>query len=344
MERDNAVDLQSLILRQAFGYAESKGVLRSAVKRTARDFDRWSHSDGQIGERDEDHVAIGISQAVNGKKDAHRIAVYVQDSKMLKSKLLSEIGALVGGGAEIDIVETGIVRALSWHTEAVSPMRLGCSVGHQAGGVGTVGCFVKDLDDDAICILTNRHVLQNATAELPNGQVFQPGGAAGRPIAVLKEWKDLEFGPQGRNQVDCAIATIATGFIDFDPRQVCDNVGAVIAPDLSKIAAAASLNETVSKVGQATRFTKGAVIDTDVMNLKVIYDGQSAMFDHQIAVTGLGNKAFARSGDSGSLVLNGQHEPVGLLFAASAGGGNGKGIAYANPIKTVLELMRVEIN
>jgi hypothetical protein len=47
---------------------------------------------------------------------------------------------------------------------------------------------------------------------------------------------------------------------------------------------------------------------------------------------------FSRGGDSGSLVVDGNHQAVGLLFS-----GNDINVTYASPIDAVLHALRVEL-
>ena len=49
-------------------------------------------------------------------------------------------------------------------------------------------------------------------------------------------------------------------------------------------------------------------------------------------------------GDSGSLIVGADRRAVALLFAGSdQGGANGQGLAYANPIQSVLDALSLEL-
>ena len=53
---------------------------------------------------------------------------------------------------------------------------------------------------------------------------------------------------------------------------------------------------------------------------------------------------FSQGGDSGSLIVDADRRAVGLLFAGSdQGGSNGKGLTYANPLRAVLEALKVDL-
>ncbi len=67
-------------------------------------------------------------------------------------------------------------------------------------------------------------------------------------------------------------------------------------------------------------------------------------FDNQIEIEGAGSGAFSEGGDSGSLVVDADLKGVGLLFAGGEqGGSNGKGLTYANPLKNVLDALKVNL-
>ncbi|WP_277207504.1 hypothetical protein [Isoptericola croceus] len=67
-------------------------------------------------------------------------------------------------------------------------------------------------------------------------------------------------------------------------------------------------------------------------------------FDDQIEVESTGDGPFSRGGDSGSLVYRADDVALGLLFAGSeTGGEGGSGLAYVNPIDTVLGAFGVRL-
>ena len=79
-------------------------------------------------------------------------------------------------------------------------------------------------------------------------------------------------------------------------------------------------------------------------NIVVSYDIGNLRFDNQIEVEGTGTKAFSDGGDSGSLIFDEGNLGVGLLFAGGdSGGSNDKGLTYANPLKAVLDALKVNL-
>jgi hypothetical protein len=124
-------------------------------------------------------------------------------------------------------------------TGKVRPPRQGCSISNlndtENGGkvAGTLGCFVTDLTDKKICLLSCNHVI----ARLNQGQdgkdpIIQPGGLDGgvreeNAIAILKRFAPLVNG----TEVDAAIATLdnQTPSKGYTP-EVMDDLMAPISP------------------------------------------------------------------------------------------------------------------
>ena len=66
-------------------------------------------------------------------------------------------------------------------------------------------------------------------------------------------------------------------------------------------------------------------------------------FDSQVEIEGADSGPFSQGGDSGSLIVDAGHRAVALLFAGSdLGGSNGQGLTYANPIRAVLDALKVD--
>jgi hypothetical protein len=77
--------------------------------------------------------------------------------------------------------------------------------------------------------------------------------------------------------------------------------------------------------------------------VSVQYERAVHVFDDQVEIEGL-DGGFSGGGDSGSVVWrSSDRAPLGLLFAGSeAGGRNGGGVTFANPLSTVLELLDLQ--
>jgi len=101
---------------------------------------------------------------------------------------------------------------------------------------------------------------------------------------------------------------------------------------------------TVAKVGRTTGTTHGRVTAFELDHLIVGYDVGNIRFDDQIEIEAAGDEPFSDGGDSGSLIVDDQRCGVALLFAGSdQGGTNGRGLTYANPLRTVLNQLRVDL-
>jgi hypothetical protein len=79
-------------------------------------------------------------------------------------------------------------------------------------------------------------------------------------------------------------------------------------------------------------------------NVIVAYDMGDVKFDNQIEIEGTGDGAFSDGGDSGSLIVDDGMQGVALLFSGSdQGGANGHGLTYANPLRQVLDELKVDL-
>jgi len=127
---------------------------------------------------------------------------------------------------------------------------------------------------------------------------------------------------QATNTVDCAIGyPLDEADIDFE----IPVIGRLI-PEVVE----AAIGMQLQKFGRTTRYTTDKVIALGA-SLSVNYGVGVAMFERQIVAGPM-----SAGGDSGSLVLDMQNRPVGLLFAGS------DQITIMNPIQLVLDALEVE--
>jgi hypothetical protein len=295
-----------------------------------------------------DGIALGVAKV---KKQEYRLAVRLQRTGPLVSAMTQEISKLAKG--ELDVQHIGTIVKFQGPTSPAfyrrrrRPLRIGSSIGDvpPAGFVaaGTLGCFVvRRTAPFFIGMLTNNHVIASENANAIGSPVAQPGTLDGG------EFPDDEVGELGKvirlrknatNFVDAAVGDVLEE-VEFDTRTIGnlgDLQGQVLVSDLPDRA-------TVQKVGRTTGQTKGRITAFDVDNVRVEYDMGVLRFDNQIEIEGTGNRAFSDSGDSGSLIVDDQLRAVGLLFAGGdEGGSNGKGLTYANPIDSVLDALKVDL-
>ena len=92
----------------------------------------------------------------------------------------------------------------------------------------------------------------------------------------------------------------------------------------------------VQKAGRTTGYTKGKVTAIGLRGVAVQYGaGMVCRFDQQMEVIS-DDGLFSNGGDSGSLVVDMDNNPVGLLFA---GGGNR---TIINPIGPVMKRFNIK--
>jgi len=263
---------------------------------------------------------------------------------------------------EIDVVESGIIRALGAqdvYTDRVRPAPGGVSVGHESISAGTLGCWVNYKDRKVM--LSNNHVLSNSNDAKIGDAILQPGPYDGGSnpqdqlgyltdfvkIHFLGEDSDCPFSKAvafsfnklskllkrktriqaivphaDSNLVDCAIA---------DPLNANDIKDEIL--EIGKIHGVIEdpfVSMPVQKTGRTTGHTTGEIIQTDVV-VQVQYGsfGQIAVFQDQLMAGQM-----SAGGDSGSLVVSGD-KAVALLFAGS------DSTTIMSPIKYVMDALNI---
>lgn len=289
-------------------------------------------------------AGYGFKEVKGVKTDQEAIIVLVTkklphehlaDHELVPKNVNSMVTDVIEVG-ELKALEVEMLEPLQSRTEKVRPAPPGVSIGHYLITAGTFGAVVYDSSTEQPMILSNNHVLANATngndqrASIKD-RIYQPGpvdfvhvdlGYADRQyiIACLKRFVNLVDYP-AINVVDCAIG---------EPLE-----NSMIIPDILEIGLVQGvttpvLNMEVKKSGRTTGLTFGQIIVLDAMVDVQYGPGRILRFDHQIITTNMSSP-----GDSGSLLLDVNNLAVGLLFA-------GSNIATIhNPIQDVLELLSV---
>ena len=262
------------------------------------------------------------------------VRVYVREKVAISGLLHRERIPRMVNGLPTDVIVGG---DLSAH---VRPTYCGMSIGHHRITAGTLGCLVKQHSQvsDDICILSNNHVLANATDSPTDGPIasrgdciLEPGpkdgGDPNDPIAHLEDWEALDFSG-APNHIDAAIARLRRA---EDALPEIAHIGRVRPEALDVV-----LSAPVRKHGRTSLHTVGKIVDI-AADVIIRYGDRAAQFVDQLAMTGA-DGLFSTQGDSGSLVIDADSmRPVGLLFA---GGGNQ---SFANPIKLVLARFHASI-
>ncbi len=240
-----------------------------------------------------------------------------------------EVGHLVAGGE----APAEPLRAVDAQTLAsrVRPVRPGYSVGHPKVTAGTIGAGCYDIAPlpgmpPRYYVLSNNHVLANSNDAQIGDPVYQPGvfdgGGPADAIGRLARYVPIRFDGTC-NYVDAAIAEVPFDTIDRD---------IYWSGYPTTAATAAAVGQLVKKTGRTTHFTTGRVTAVNA-TVNVGYGGgKVARFCNQIITT-----TMSAGGDSGSLVLDWENRPVGLLFAGSAVA------TILNPIATVQVALGVRL-
>ena len=286
---------------------------------------------------------LGVTE---GKK-GYRLAVRLQDRALEKSALVAEISAQAKG--EVDVRYVGKIRARRsghpWYRSKQRPLLLGTSVGFVGADdyvmAGTLGCFVRKGNSNALYILSNNHVLADENRYKKGGAILQPGeldGGTRRSSWVAKLSDYVALDGKGTNYVDCAIAKLRPG-IQADTATL-KGIGTLTGLRSHNLDA----KDHVHKVGRTTGVRHGRVTAVELDDVSIEYDMGDVSFDDQIEIEGAGDRSFDESGDSGSLIVDDDGKAAALLFAGGDHGGrNGQGVTYANPIRAVLSALKIKI-
>jgi hypothetical protein len=215
------------------------------------------------------------------------------------------------------------------------PAPIGVSTGNAGEcSSGTIGARVTN--GNSVFALSNNHVYALENNAPRGGNVLQPGrydtGCSvdqNDVIGTLRDFEPLDFSGAA-NAMDAAIAVSSTDALgNATP---ADGYGTP-----KSATAQAKLGDQVLKYGRTTGQTQGEITGING-SVKVGYGSGMALFTGQIIVES--NKPFIKAGDSGSLLVNSNLNPVGLLFA---GNRSGK-FAVANHIDPILTRFGVRID
>lgn len=297
-------------------------------------------------------VGVGLGHKIKDGQQSTTPTVMVLVSEKLPEQMLDsrdkvsktvdsaptdvlEVGHLFAGGdggrlASGPVAPLQAVDAQTLATR-IRPVRPGYSVGHPKVTAGTIGAGCYDLrplpgKPPKYYILSNNHVLANSNDASLGDPIYQPGtfdgGGPADAIGRLARYVPIKF-DGSCNYVDAAIAEVPFDTID---RDIYWNGYPTTA------AVAATVGMLVKKTGRTTHFTTGRVTALNA-TVNVGYGGgKVAKFCNQIITSDM-----SAGGDSGSLVLDWQNRPVGLLFAGSSVA------TILNPIATVQVSLGVRV-
>lgn len=310
-------------------------------------------------------VGLGYKEKGQERTDKLSVVVFVTEKVPKKELMTTQLVPRKVGDVETDVIEVGEIRLLGVRTSRLRPAQPGMSIGHYKVTAGTFGAVVKDARSGELLILSNNHVLANATngwdgRAKPGDPILQPGvHDGGKPdsdvIANLERFVPVTLESQEATcPISQRIARTQNVFVhlvrpNYDVRFVkrsnwSNTVDCAVArpvsedvirPEILEVGlvrgvAEVKLGETLKKSGRTTGLTRGPVTAISA-TLRVDMGARNyALFSDQV-VAQLGSQG----GDSGSLVLNSNNEAVGLLFAGS------DRVTVVNRIQNVLEQLSV---
>ncbi|MCL6638427.1 MAG: hypothetical protein K6T80_01935 [Firmicutes bacterium] len=127
-------------------------------------------------------VGIGYKQVRGEETGRPAYIVYVEKKVPPGGLSRGQVVPEQIDGLDVDVVEIGVVRMLgNIRTRRERPCQPGMSVGHYQTTAGTLGALVKDKKTGELMVLSNNHVLANAStvqrARAKQGDpILQPGG------------------------------------------------------------------------------------------------------------------------------------------------------------------------
>ena len=289
----------------------------------------------------------GASDSSSGEPGMPALTLYVAEPTSVdraKAAIVSAMGvrAVASDNVPVNIVVTGVIDAQP-HRFRLRPAPGGVSVGHFRITAGTIGCLALGRSaprNSRLMILSNNHVLANSNGGVFNDCIVQPGPIDGGrcpqdQVAVLERFVPINFSG-GVNFVDCATGWAWPERVRRELVYLSGGVPAYFR--ISNALVAPALGMMVGKSGRTTQLTQGRITGLGA-TINVNYGGgRIALFQDQIAITGVSG-AFSAGGDSGSSIWtwNQQRNPVGLLFA----GGNN--ITFANQMRRVVVALDINL-
>lgn len=309
-------------------------------------------------------VGVGYKQVGLTRTEKPAIIVFVEKKLPVAELKRSKILPQKINGLETDVIEIGRVRLLE-RVMKMRPAFPGSSIGHYKVSAGTFGVVVKDKKSGEKLILSNNHILANASnggdgRANPGDAILQPGpydgGTQSDKIAELVRFVPLIRTAQPSDcPVAAGVANIGNRFIKLvrpayemrfykysSTTNIVDCAVAkpvndkLIGEDIVELGAVSGVgvaqeNMWVQKSGRTTGVTSGQVTAMGVTIKVSLSDEESGWFSDQVVAD-----LFCQPGDSGSLIIDKENKAVGLLFAGS------DSHCIFNRIQNVINLLEIE--
>ena len=222
-------------------------------------------------------------------------------------------------GCPVDVIETGGMQPRSAFLEPACRLRPGNSISPISGGLGTIGCLVKErlpvyrwkevyrtLPQSDFLILSCNHVIADYNRAIPGDTLIHPGiRGSGTLCAYFLRQVPLVAFPDV-NEIDAAVAK---PLIPVSPNRQ----GLGVPQKLGR----AKVGDEVFMTGATSGHTQGTVTDIDAFVRGEFGPLGRADFVHSIATTNMADR-----GDSGSVIVKkdpnvggSQLVAVGMLYA-----------------------------
>lgn len=319
----------------------------------------------------ENVVGVGRGPKTRGGLRTSEDCIVVLVKKKLPENVLcaQEIVPTTVRGVPTDVVEVGELRFLASRRGRMRPARPGVSIGHGKITAGTFGAVVWDRRTGQPLILSNNHVLANATSgrdgrARQGDPILQPGVVDGGTverdrIAVLDRFVPVHMlgrvppclvSRSAERAVNNWLRLTGTSVrVEIVTRPLFGRVNTVdvalarpvdphvVDPGILELGYVKGVTEpkvgtVVLKSGRTTGVTQSEITVIDA-TVTIVYSGNTtATFRDQFLTSSM-----ADGGDSGSLLVDSEMRAVGLLFA-----GSDKSTIY-NKMTNVLEALDVSL-
>lgn len=316
--------------------------------------------------RVESRLAVGYSQKSDGE---YQLELRVQKGRGAAYRKAQKFKEQAKKEANIEIIPRVYIPSQNDITDKPRPplartgrpLHLGLSIGHQDGGVGTLGAFVSDARDRD-CILSNNHVLALMNQARNGAPIYQPGNPDRWPLTsedeIAKLSRFIIVVKSKRNLVDAALAVIGKDIderdIEHDSNRIPRGLGYPMegrmiseADPPESVLELLKKDTPVCKIGRTTGYTEGTIGAVALDNVPVKTPIGIVVFDDVIQVNWeSNNKPFSEPGDSGSLVFTKENPTaIGLHFAGGERRVEGKElkVSYSCNIFNVLKTLEASL-
>jgi hypothetical protein len=279
---------------------------------------------------------MGVGIACGRRNDDYKIAIRTPTSGT-NNQIIAEICRRALGEIDlspiVNVVTSGNDEWLP--TDKAPILRMGVSVGHHRHGTGSLGFFARRQSDGVEGFVSCNHVIALSDDGCDGDEVLCPGVLdGGESPQDVAGYLDGAY-PRLHDdlvRVDCAFAQLASN-VQYE------HSFAAAFDNLAAPAVRPKCDPMVQKIGRSTSHTYGRVSAVDVDYVDVDHIFGKVNLSGQIEIESADDTQFSRPGDSGSLIIDEDARPIGLLYASDYASRR----AYANPIADVLEALDVDI-